>query len=221
MASPESTSARDQAGSAPSNAPLALPQQGPSSQFTNGLLMASGTAFLAGIFGSLWYQGRQDKRRGLNRIATPAGPSLQSLNDLKMAESLIKEGRLLGLKAFGIATTLCLSGAVLVVGTTRWALDVKTIPEFSAKMRDLFPKQKTKFVDAVVGADRSMFGTSEDSDSSSSPSSLASAGSSEEKDLDHEDDVNILGRIERELRKLEREEQEEASSLASTSSASS
>ncbi|KAI9240947.1 MAG: hypothetical protein BYD32DRAFT_458351 [Podila humilis] len=220
MASPESTSARDQAGSAPSNAPLASPQQGPSSQFTNGLLMASGTAFLAGIFGSLWYQGRQDKRKGLNRIATPAGPSLQSLNDLKMAESLIKEGRLLGLKAFGIATTLCISGAVLVVGTTRWALDVETIPEFSAKMRDLFPKQKTKFVDAVVGADRSMFGTSEDSHSSSSSSS-ASAGSSEEKDLDHEDDVNILGRIERELRKLEREEQEEASSLTSTSSASS
>ncbi|KAF9212243.1 hypothetical protein BGZ59_007040 [Podila verticillata] len=220
MASPESTSARDQAGSASSNAPLASPQQGPSSQFTNGLLMASGTAFLAGIFGSLWYQGRQDKRKGLNRIATPAGPSLQSLNDLKMAESLIKEGRLLGLKAFGIATTLCLSGAVLVVGTTRWALDVETIPEFSAKMRDLFPKQKTKFVDAVVGADRSMFGTSEDSHASSSSSS-ANAGSSEEKDLDHEDDVNILGRIERELRKLEREEQEEASSLTSTSSASS
>ncbi|KAF8996084.1 hypothetical protein BGZ52_011543, partial [Haplosporangium bisporale] len=150
------------------------------------------------------------KHSSTDRIATPAGPSLQSLNDLKMAESLIKEGRLLGLKAFGIATTLCLSGAVLVVGTTRWALDVETIPEFSAKMRDLFPKQKTKFVDAVVGADRSMFGTSEDSHASSSSSS-ASAGSSEEKDLDHEDDVNILGRIERELRKLEREEQEEAS----------
>lgn len=65
---------------------------------------------------------------GSDRItATPAGPSLQSLNDLKMAESLIKEGRLLGLKAFGIATTLCLSGAVLVVGTTRWALDVETV----------------------------------------------------------------------------------------------
>lgn len=62
-----------------------------------------------------------------DRIATPAGPSLQSLNDLKMAESLIKEGRLLGLKAFGIATTLCLSGAVLVVGTTRWVLDVETV----------------------------------------------------------------------------------------------
>ncbi|KAF9297857.1 hypothetical protein BGZ74_009619 [Mortierella antarctica] len=221
MASPESTS-QDQAGSAPSNAASASSQgHGPSSQFTNGLLMASGTAFLAGIFGSLWYQGRQDKRKGLNRItATPAGPSLQSLNDLKMAESLIKEGRLLGLKAFGIATTLCLSGAVLVVGTTRWALDVETIPEFSAKMRDLFPKQKTKFVDAVVGADRSMFGTGE-TDSSSSSSSDRSTGSSDEKDLDHEDDVNILGRIERELRKLEREEQEEASSLASTSSASS
>lgn len=28
--------------------------------------MASGTAFLAGIFGSLWYQGRQDKRKGLS-----------------------------------------------------------------------------------------------------------------------------------------------------------
>ena len=66
MASQESTSAQDQAGSAPSNAPSTSPQQGPSSQFTNGLLMASGTAFLAGIFGSLWYQGRQDKRKGLS-----------------------------------------------------------------------------------------------------------------------------------------------------------
>jgi len=46
-----------------------------------------------------------------------------------MAESLIKEGRLLGLKAFGIATTLCLSGAFLVVGTTRWALDIETVRE--------------------------------------------------------------------------------------------
>lgn len=69
------------------------------------------------------------KHSSTDRIATPAGPSLQSLNDLKMAESLIKEGRLLGLKAFGIATTLCLSGAFLVVGTTRWALDIETVRE--------------------------------------------------------------------------------------------
>lgn len=71
----------------------------------------------------------------LDRVVTgtPVGPSLQSLNDLKKGEILLKEGRLLGLKAFGIATAMCLSGAVLVVGTTRWALDVETV-------RILFPK---------------------------------------------------------------------------------
>jgi hypothetical protein len=57
----------------------------------------------------------------------PAGPSLQSLNDFRKAETLLKEGRLLGLKAFGIATAMCVSGAVLVVGATRWALDVETV----------------------------------------------------------------------------------------------
>ncbi|KAG9068190.1 hypothetical protein KI688_011785 [Linnemannia hyalina] len=185
----------------------------PSTQFTNRLLVASGTAFLTGIFGSLWYQGRQEKRKGINRGAagTPVGPSLQSLNDLKMAESLLKEGRLLGVKAFAIATTMCISGAFLVVGGTRWALDVETIPEFSAKMRELFPKQKSKFVDTVVGADRSIFGEPTTTETSSS----SGAGESDEKDLDHEEDVNILGRIEKELRRLETEEL----SLLSTSTA--
>ncbi|KAF9083905.1 hypothetical protein BGX29_010587 [Mortierella sp. GBA35] len=195
---PEPTGS-DQSKPAASNAP--------SAQFTNGLLVASGTAFLAGIFGSLWYQGRQEKRKGINRAAagTPVGPSLQSLNDLKMAESLLKEGRMLGVKAFAIATTMCISGAVLVVGGTRWALDVETIPEFSAKMRELFPKQKTKFVDAVVGADRSVFG--DPTGTTTNADSLSGSGSgSEEKDLDHEEDNNILGRIERELKRLESEE---------------
>ncbi|KAG0074908.1 hypothetical protein BGZ90_010355 [Linnemannia elongata] len=189
----------------------------PSAQFTNGLLMASGTAFLTGIFGSLWYQGRQEKRKGINRAAagTPAGPSLQSLNDLKMAESLLKEGRMLGVKAFAIATTMCISGAVLVVGGTRWALDVETIPEFSAKMRELFPKQKSKFVDAVVGADRSVFGEP----TTTAASSSSGTGESDEKDLDHEEDVNILGRIERELRRLETEELSNLSPLSSSTSA--
>ncbi|KAF9327220.1 hypothetical protein BGZ91_001568 [Linnemannia elongata] len=189
----------------------------PSAQFTNGLLMASGTAFLTGILGSLWYQGRQEKRKGINRAAagTPAGPSLQSLNDLKMAESLLKEGRMLGVKAFAIATTMCISGAVLVVGGTRWALDVETIPEFSAKMRELFPKQKSKFVDAVVGADRSVFGEP----TTTAASSSSGTGESDEKDLDHEEDVNILGRIERELRRLETEELSNLSPLSSSTSA--
>ncbi|KAK5807857.1 hypothetical protein F5H01DRAFT_352775 [Linnemannia elongata] len=189
----------------------------PSAQFTNGLLMASGTAFLTGIFGSLWYQGRQEKRKGINRAAagTPVGPSLQSLNDLKMAESLLKEGRMLGVKAFAIATTMCISGAVLVVGGTRWALDVETIPEFSAKMRELFPKQKSKFVDAVVGADRSVFGEP----TTTAASSSSGTGESDEKDLDHEEDVNILGRIERELRRLETEELSSLSPLSSSTSA--
>ncbi|KAF9275560.1 hypothetical protein BGZ88_002264 [Linnemannia elongata] len=189
----------------------------PSAQFTNGLLMASGTAFLTGIFGSLWYQGRQEKRKGINRAAagTPVGPSLQSLNDLKMAESLLKEGRMLGVKAFAIATTMCISGAVLVVGGTRWALDVETIPEFSAKMRELFPKQKSKFVDAVVGADRSVFGEP----TTTAASSSSGTGESDEKDLDHEEDVNILGRIDRELRRLETEELSSLSPLSSSTSA--
>lgn len=79
-------------------------------------------------------------------------------------------------------------------------------------MRDLFPKQKTKFVDAVVGADRSMFGESSKSESAKQSSSLSPSSSSEavsveeEKDLDHEEDANILVRIEHELRKLEVEE---------------
>ncbi|KAF9430218.1 hypothetical protein BGZ76_000916 [Entomortierella beljakovae] len=195
-------------GSKTSNADLKpVASNPPTTQFTNGLLAASGTAFLTGIFGSLWYQGRQEKRRGINRVAagTPVGPSLQSLNDLKKAETLLKEGRLLGVKAFGIATAMCLSGAIFVVGTTRWALDVETIPEFSAKMRELFPKQKNKFIDAVVEADRSVFG---DTSKSESPT-LQEAESSghEEKDLDHEEDSNILSRLERELRRLETEEE--------------
>ncbi|GJJ78563.1 hypothetical protein EMPS_10922 [Entomortierella parvispora] len=193
----------------------------PSAQFTNGLLVASGAAFLTGIFGSLWYQGRQEKRKGIHRVAagSPTGPALQSLNDLKMAESLLKEGRMLGFKAFGIATTLCLSGAVLIVGGTRWALDVETIPEFSAKMRELFPKQKSKFVDAVKGADRAVFGGVEGAyhSQSSQPPGVPSGGD-EEGDLDHEEDGNILGRLERELRRLEVLEETEPSPSTTSSS---
>ncbi|KAG0266239.1 hypothetical protein BG011_002936 [Mortierella polycephala] len=204
------------------NASNSIPQKPvasnpPSSLFTNGLLVASGAAFLTGAFGSLWYQGRQEKRKGISRAVTgaSAGPSLQSLNDIKMAESLLKEGRLLGLKAFGIATALCLSSAALIVGSTRWALDVETIPEFSEKMRELFPKQKTKFVNAVVSADKSVFGTKSENESESS-TEAASEPVSEEKDLDHEEDSNILGRIERELRRLEKEEQTSSMSSAPT-----
>lgn len=70
-------------------------------------------------------------------------------------------------------------------------------------MKELFPKQKTKFVDAVVGADRSVFGGSSGSGSTGGETT---EGGSVEKDLDHEDDSNLLGRIERELRRLESEE---------------
>ncbi|KAI1315021.1 hypothetical protein EDD11_001406 [Mortierella claussenii] len=179
----------------------------PGSQFTNGLLVASGTAFLGGILGSLWYQGRQERRKGINHVA--ASPALQTLADVKRTESLLKEGRLLGLKAFAIATTICLSGAVLVVGATRWALDVETIPEFSAKMRDLFPKQKTKFVNAVVGTDRSVFGdhSTESGATLTSSATAAAVAADDEKDLDNEEDSNILRRIERELMRLEKEEE--------------
>ncbi|KAF9900896.1 hypothetical protein EC991_006754 [Linnemannia zychae] len=152
---------------------------------------------------------RKDRAAG----GTPVGPSLQSLNDLKMAETLLKEGRLLGVKAFAIATTMCISGAVLIVGGTRWALDVETIPEFSAKMRELFPKQKSKFVDAVVGADRSVFGDQRQQQESLSESRGGSTDG-DEKDLDHEEDYNILGRIERELRRLENEDKESQSAIA-------
>ncbi|KAF9355313.1 hypothetical protein BGX26_006709 [Mortierella sp. AD094] len=171
----------------------------PSAQFSNGLLVASGTAFLTGIFGSLWYQDRV-------AAGTPAVSNLQSLHDFKKSEALVKEGRLLGVKAFAVATTVCLSGAVLIVGATRWALDVETIPEFSAKMRVLFPKQKTKFVDAVVSADRSVFGDSPEQESLKTSPSSEAASSDGEKDLDHEEDNNLLRRIERELRRLETEE---------------
>ncbi|KAF9365257.1 hypothetical protein BGX34_010734 [Mortierella sp. NVP85] len=213
MASPASATTEDPlaqgrgtvAAASQPGAPKPVASNPPSTQFTNGLLVASGAAFLTGIFGSLWYQGRLEKRRSVSRAAAgaPAGPSLQSLNDLRKAELLLKEGRMLGIKAFGIATTMCVSGAVLVVGATRWALDVDTIPEFSTKMKELFPKQKTKFVDAVVGADRSVFG---ESFGSGSTGGTGSEEGSMEKDLDHEDDSNLLGRIERELRRLESEE---------------
>lgn len=68
-----------------------------------------------------------DDTPGRATVGASAGPSLQSLNDLKRAESLLIEGRMLGIKAFAVATTMCLSGAVLVVGATRWALDVDTV----------------------------------------------------------------------------------------------
>lgn len=87
---------------------------------------------------------------------TPVGPSLQSLNDLKMAESLLKEGRMLGVKAFAIATTMCISGAVLVVGGTRWALDVETVRKFISILSGgpvILPfvtrKQKTKLLNTL------------------------------------------------------------------------
>lgn len=84
-------------------------------------------------------------------------------------------------------------------------------------MRELFPKQKSKFVDAVVGADRSVFGepTTSVSSRSSANDSLPGAGGAEldETDLDHEEDVNILGRIEKELRRLESEELSTLSAL--------
>ncbi|KAG0266106.1 hypothetical protein DFQ27_000153 [Actinomortierella ambigua] len=139
---------------------------------------------------------------------------LQSLQDVKATEALLREGRLLGVKAFAIATALCLSGAVVIVGTARWALDVQTIPEFSAKMRDLFPKQRAKFVGAVVDADQAVFGSDrkqqqqeqeqhEHHERSLSEGAITSAGSQEEEvDLDHEQDSNLLSRIERDLKKL-------------------
>lgn len=85
-------------------------------------------------------------------------------------------------------------------------------------MRELFPKQKTKFVDAVVEADRSVFGRK----SSSKPgtatnSAIPGSISDEEGDLDHEEDSNILGRIERELRRLESEESTASIAAASKS----
>jgi hypothetical protein len=87
-------------------------------------------------------------------------------------------------------------------------------------MRELFPKQKSKFVDAVVGADRSVFGepTASPSSGSNATDTLSGAGGvgSDETDLDHEEDVNILGRIERELRRLE---SEELSSLSTSTAA--
>lgn len=79
-------------------------------------------------------------------------------------------------------------------------------------MRELFPKQKSKFVDAVVGADRSVFGEP----TITATVSSSGAGESDEKDLDHEEDVNILGRIERELRRLETEELSSMSLSTST-----
>lgn len=82
-------------------------------------------------------------------------------------------------------------------------------------MRELFPKQKSKFVDAVVGADRSVFGEP----TTTAASSSSGTGESDEKDLDHEEDVNILGRIERELRRLETEELSSLSPLSSSTSA--
>ncbi|KAG0288004.1 hypothetical protein BGZ98_004413, partial [Dissophora globulifera] len=75
------------------------------------------------------------------------------------------------------------------------------IPEFSAKMRELFPKQRTKFVDAVVSADHSVFGNKAET--------TGTGPGSEETDLDHEEDSNILGRLERELRRFETEEKEQ------------
>ena len=80
-------------------------------------------------------------------------------------------------------------------------------------MRELFPKQKSKFVDAVVGADRSVFGEP----TVTATSSSSGAGESDEKDLDYEEDVNILGRIERELRRLETEELSSSSPLSTLS----
>lgn len=80
-------------------------------------------------------------------------------------------------------------------------------------MRELFPKQKSKFVDAVVGADRSVFGEP----TATTTSSSSGTRESDEKDLDHEEDVNILGRIERELRRLETEELSSSSPLSTLS----
>ncbi|KAF9161035.1 hypothetical protein DFQ26_004934 [Actinomortierella ambigua] len=242
MSTTESTSSpRDQlppSQDVSTSSNVAVQQHRPSEQFTNMLLAASGTAFVAGIFGSLWYQGRKTRQRGIHRAAaaaaantsTPAaslpvssslnGTSadglprkrLQSLQDVKATEALLREGRLLGVKAFAIATALCLSGAVVIVGTARWALDVQTIPEFSAKMRDLFPKQRAKFVGAVVDADQAVFGSDrkqqqqeqhEHHERSLSEGAITSAGSQEEEvDLDHEQDSNLLSRIERDLKKL-------------------
>lgn len=77
-------------------------------------------------------------------------------------------------------------------------------------MRELFPKQKTKFVDAVKGADRAVFGGVDASpDSTSRHETTGSSSQENESDLDHEQDDNILGRLERELKRLEVLEKEE------------
>lgn len=87
-------------------------------------------------------------------------------------------------------------------------------------MRELFPKQKSKFVDAVKGADRAVFGGVEgNSPSQTSHSQLPGVpAGGDEGDLDHEEDGNILGRLERELKRLE--VLEEAESKLSTASSS-
>ncbi len=86
-------------------------------------------------------------------------------------------------------------------------------------MRELFPKQKTKFVDAVVEADRSVFGRrSASGPGTATNSTIPGHSSNEEGDLDHEEDSNILGRIERELRRLESEELTSSTKTATKSS---
>jgi len=87
-------------------------------------------------------------------------------------------------------------------------------------MRELFPKQKSKFVDAVKGADRAVFGGLEGSSPSQTSQTQPLGGSSggDEGDLDHEEDGNILGRLERELKRLE--VLEEAESNVPTASSS-
>jgi hypothetical protein len=74
MASPASTTTEDPlaqgrgtvAAASQLGAPKPVASNPPSTQFTNGLLVASGAAFLTGIFGSLWYQGRLEKSRSLS-----------------------------------------------------------------------------------------------------------------------------------------------------------
>ncbi|KAF9972753.1 hypothetical protein BGZ73_004055 [Actinomortierella ambigua] len=139
-------------------------------------------------------------------IKTCANARCSSLKDVKATEALIREGRLLGLKAFAIATALCLSGSAIIVGATRWALDVQTIPEFSAKMRDLFPKQRAKFVEAVVDADQAVFGGNKKQEDQNRQEHGTESSQDEEVDLDHEQDSNLLSRIERDLTKLAEED---------------
>ncbi|KAI8985436.1 hypothetical protein BDB01DRAFT_759387 [Pilobolus umbonatus] len=122
-----------------------------------GLLIGSGTAFVGGIVGSIWYTQRKQNRRLATEIAegtvhntytTPKYiPPKMTPAEYEIAK---KEASLYAFKTLGYGTLLAWGGFGLLAIGVGYCLDVHNFREFSDKLQVIIP-QKTSRLRQMLG----------------------------------------------------------------------